>query len=69
MTDVTRGTRVPFVSECPTCGLLQAQWHTHSALSRLLQRGHAVEAYCAVCDAYWPIGGHERDSLTAKLTG
>src|SRR6516225_1953458 len=46
-----------------------AQWYAHSALTRLLQRGHPVEAYCVMCDDYWPINAHERDSLTARLAG
>jgi hypothetical protein len=66
---VGRGTYIPFVSACPTCGHEQAQWYTHSALLRLLHRGHPVEGYCVICDAYWQIGARERDGLAAKLTG
>ncbi len=69
MTAGARGTQIPFVSACPTCGLEQAVWYAHSALIRLLQRGHPVEGYCVMCDVYWEINAHERDSLAARLTG
>jgi hypothetical protein len=61
------GPRIPFVSTCPRCGYLQAQWYTPSVLLRLLDRGHPVEAYCAMCDLFWKLTAHELDNLAEKL--
>jgi hypothetical protein len=68
MTAVACGTRIPFVSVCPTCSLDQPVVYV-LALIGLLQRGHPVEAYCVMCDAYWQINSQERDSLAARLAG
>jgi len=61
--------RIPFVSTCPKCTHNQVQWYTRGALTRLIDHGHPVEAYCAICDQYWEITAYDRDSLAAQLTG
>jgi hypothetical protein len=38
-------------------------------LIRLLQHNQPIEAYCAVCDEFWPISVSERAALAAALTG
>ena len=64
---VAHGTHILFVSTCPRCGHEQAQWYSHRVLSTLLRRGHSVEGYCGMCQAYWQLDSHERGDLAAKL--
>jgi hypothetical protein len=61
-------TNIPIVSTCPRCGDERAQWYSDRALSRLLQRGHAVEGYCVLCQEYWQLDSYERGALAAKLS-
>ena len=58
---------VLFVSKCPTCMRDQAQGYSRGDLRRLMGRGHPVEAYCMMCDEYWPLSPPERASLMAEL--
>jgi hypothetical protein len=59
--------RVPFVSTCRKCKHNQVQWYSRSALLRLLNGDHPVEAYCVTCDEYWSISAHERTGLAVAL--
>lgn len=61
-------TDIPIVSTCPRCGDERAQWYSDRALPRLLQRGHAVEGYCVLCQEYWQLDSYERGALAAKLS-
>jgi hypothetical protein len=37
--------------------------YTREELLQLLHAGAEVEAYCASCDAYWPVSTEERADL------
>jgi hypothetical protein len=56
---------IPFASTCPKCRVQRSQRISRMALRRLLERGHMIEAFCEVCDEYWPIYPAER----AKIAG
>ena len=60
-------TRIPFVSICPLCGDERAQWYSDRAISISLERGHPMEGYCVMCQAYWQLNSQERSDLAAKL--
>jgi hypothetical protein len=63
-----RHERLPFVSTCPSCARDQTQsGFSCAALQRLLDGGYPIEAYCVVCDEFWPIGIAERVTLTGRL--
>jgi len=62
-------TPVPFLSECPKCGHERPQTgYVPEELGLLLKSGAEIEAYCANCDAYWPLSTEERVDLTRTLT-
>jgi hypothetical protein len=59
----TRSRWLRFRSICPKCGEARTQRYNQAALLRLLNGGYPVEAYCSVCEEYWPIGIIERVRL------
>src|SRR6516162_2275095 len=57
-----------FSSLCPTCNDTRSQLgYTARTLSRLLGRNRPIEAYCVICNAFWPISAAERARLAAEL--
>lgn len=60
---------IPFVSTCPKCGHRQPQRGRRSALQRLLDAGHPIEAYCVACDVFWTITAAERVAIASEMTG
>ena len=59
-----------FISKCPKCSGVRSQTGFGSrALLRLLNRSLPIEAYCVVCDEFWPISESERNSLAKELAG
>lgn len=57
-----------FTSVCPKCKDARSQAGFGSrALLRLLRHNHPIEAYCIVCDEFWPISESERDALGRGL--
>ena len=59
-----------FTSVCPKCNDVRAQGGFGSrTLLRLLDRNQPIEAYCVVCDEFWPISVGERAALARALTG
>ena len=59
---------IPFVSNCPRCMRPQAQGgFTRSALRRLLQHGYPIEAYCDMCDQFWPVNAQQRVHLARAV--
>jgi len=58
-----------FMSVCPKCKDVRRQEGFSSrSLLRLLQRNQLIEAYCVVCDEFWPISVSERAALVRALT-
>ena len=58
-----------FESVCPKCKDVRRQEGFSSrSLLRLLQRNQLIEAYCVVCDEFWPISVSERAALAKALT-
>jgi hypothetical protein len=61
---------VRFMSACPKCRDLRSQEGFGSrSLLRLLSGNHPIEAYCVVCDEFWPISDAERAALAERLEG
>jgi hypothetical protein len=59
---------LPFTSRCPRCMRLQPQrGFPQAALRRLLAGGFPVEAYCVMCDQFWPISASERQAIAEAL--
>ena len=59
-----------FVSVCPRCKDVRSQsGFGGRTLIRLLQHNQPIEAYCVVCDDFWPISVSERAALARALTG
>ena len=60
--------RVPFTSTCPRCTREQHQrGFPRMVLSRLLDKGSPIEAYCVMCDQFWSISPRERALLRGAL--
>lgn len=60
---------IPFESTCPDCAHPQPQrGFSRAALSRLLNGGHPVEAYCVMCNVFWSITADERIAIASDLT-
>ena len=58
------GSKVPFVSMCPTCAQMRPQpRYDRNSLLRLLGGGNPLEAYCSTCDESWSISAKERARL------
>ena len=61
---------VRFMSACPKCKDLRSQEGFGSrTLLRLLTGRQPIEAYCVVCDEFWPISDSERAALAERLEG
>jgi hypothetical protein len=61
--------QIPFASTCPRCTREQHQrGFTRAALSKLLDKGYPIEAYCVMCDQFWWISPRERAMLRAALS-
>ena len=59
---------VPFTAMCPKCKDVRCQrGYTPRSLFRLLGRNDVIEAYCVVCDEFWPISAGERRALAERL--
>jgi len=59
-----------FVSVCPNCKDARAQaGFGGRTLLRLLHHNQPIEAYCVVCDEFWPISVSERAALATALAG
>ena len=66
--DVPMFAAVPFTAMCPKCKDVRYQrGYTPRSLFRLLGRNHVIEAYCVVCDGFWPISAEERRALAERL--
>ena len=58
-----------FVSTCPSCGRQQLQHgHTRRALTRLIESGQIIDAYCLECDVVWPVTAAERALIACAIT-
>lgn len=56
------------MSMCPNCKDVRSQRGFGSrTLARFLKRNLPIEAYCVVCDDFWPISAPERDALALEL--
>ena len=57
-----------FESVCPKCKDVRRQGGFGTrTLFRLLQHKQPIEAYCVVCDEFWPISVSERTALAKAL--
>ena len=64
----SRTDEVFFMSTCPRCTREQPQHgFFRAALQRLLDSGYPVEAYCVMCDQFWPISAQERAAVARRL--
>jgi hypothetical protein len=55
---------IVFASMCPRCKREQSQdGFTVADLMRLLYGGYPIEAYCLICDQFWPISIQQRVEL------
>jgi len=55
---------IVFASTCPRCERAQVQdTFTVADLMTLLYGGYPIEAYCAICDEFWPVSIKERVEL------
>ena len=58
----------PFTAVCPKCKDVRFQrGYTPRSLFRLLGCNNPIEAYCVVCDEFWPISAQERRALVERL--
>lgn len=58
----------PFAAVCPKCKDVRLQrGYTPRSLFRLLGCNHPIQAYCVVCDEFWPISAKERRALIERL--
>ena len=58
---------ISFFSSCPACKQARLQnGYTRAELTVALRAGHALDAYCLMCDVVWSIGARER-FLMARL--
>ena len=59
---------VPFMSMCPTCKDSRAQvGYSPWGLLRRLNDDRPIEAFCVVCNQFWPITAQERGQLAEEL--
>lgn len=59
---------VPFTSMCPTCKDSRAQvGYSPWGLLRRLNDDRPIEAFCVVCNQFWPISPQERGRLVEEL--
>jgi hypothetical protein len=58
----------PFVSMCPTCSEIRSQvGYSPWGLLRRLNDDRPIEAFCAICNQFWPITAQERVRLAEEL--
>jgi hypothetical protein len=59
---------ITFFSTCPTCGHQQPQdGYSRAGLTKRLERGRIIEAYCLNCDVRWPISPDERAAMAEAM--
>jgi len=59
---------IAFVSTCPSCKRQQPQeGFTVETLARLLNGGFPIEAYCVMCDVFWPVSLQKRVELAEEV--
>ena len=59
---------VGFVSMCPNCKDTRFQrGYSFRTLVTFLVSDQPVEAYCPVCNVFWPINANERSALAWML--
>jgi hypothetical protein len=59
---------IVFVSTCPNCKRQQPQeGFTVEILARLLNGGFPIEAYCVICDVFWPVSLSKRIELSEAV--
>jgi hypothetical protein len=57
-----------FVSMCPTCKDNRSQLgYSSGGLLRRLNGNRLIEAYCAICNHFWPITAEERARLAGQF--
>jgi hypothetical protein len=62
------GNSVSFFSTCPACRHARLQnGYTCAELAESLDTGHAIDAYCLMCDVVWPITAQERFLIATQL--
>jgi hypothetical protein len=67
-TDSSMHESVPFTSACPRCTREQPQrGFTRATLQRLLDVGYPIEAYCVMCDQFWPVSADVRQTIVDAL--
>jgi len=58
----------PFMSMCPTCSEPRSQvGYSPWGLLRRLNDHRPIEAFCLVCNQFWPITAQERARLADEL--
>ena len=67
-TDTPPSDSLEFMSSCPGCKDVSfQQGYDFRSLVRLLVDDQPIEAYCGVCDRFWPITANERADLALLL--
>jgi len=67
-TDIQLPDSLRFMSTCPNCKDARFQQiYGFRALVTFLVHYQPIEAYCAVCDEFWPISADERAELAWLL--
>jgi len=67
-TDNTLLDSVSFISTCPSCKTVRGQRnYGFRTLVEFLVTNQSIEAYCAVCNGFWPINAKERSELAWLL--
>src|SRR6516225_7623723 len=58
----------PFMSMCPTCSEPRSQvGYSPWGLLKRLNDDRPIEAFCVICDQFWPITAQERVRLAEEL--
>jgi len=57
-----------FISMCPTCKDSRSQLgYSSGGLLRRLNGNRLIEAYCSICNQFWPITAEERARLASQF--
>jgi hypothetical protein len=60
---------MPFMSNCPSCGLWCLQdGYARRVLLRLVNTNSEIAAYCTECNEFWSISSQERHAITVWLS-
>ena len=60
---------MPFMSNCPCCGLWCLQdGYARRVLLRLLNTNSEIAGYCTDCNEFWSISPQERHAITVWLS-